>query len=131
MKEVLVHNGVDHRGPAVTRDRRIPVDPMRRHSISRQAFCKGKRRYSSLQVPEAKRLKAIGQETALLKRLVAGRAHYLQILEDVMEDARDQRRALGFAHSVMRHVLQRPLRDSPLGAPVRALATQYARWGVL
>ncbi len=30
----------------------------------------------------------------------------------------------------MHHEIERPLRDSPLNAAVRALVTQYARWGV-
>lgn len=39
-------------------------------------------------------------------------------------------RALGFRRSVMRYVPQRPLRDAPLRARLRALAAEYARWGV-
>lgn len=61
-----------------------PADLMRRHSISRQTFYSWKRRYGNLQVPEAKRLKALEDENARLKRLVADQALNLQILKDVL-----------------------------------------------
>lgn len=61
-----------------------PADLMRRHSISRQTFYSWKRQYGNLQVPEAKRLKALEEENARLKRLVADQALNLQILKDVL-----------------------------------------------
>ena len=60
-----------------------PADLMRRHSISRQTFYSRKRQYGNLQVPEAKRLKALEDENARLKRLVADQALNLLILKDV------------------------------------------------
>jgi putative transposase len=61
-----------------------PADLMRRHSISRQTFYAWKRRYGNLQVSDAKRLKALEDENARLKRLVADQALNLQILKDVL-----------------------------------------------
>lgn len=61
-----------------------PAALMRRHGISRQTRYSRKRQYGNLQVPEAKRLKALEEENARLKRLVADQALNLQILKDVL-----------------------------------------------
>ena len=39
-------------------------------------------------------------------------------------------RFLGFERTALRYVPQRPLRDAPLRAQLRALAAQLPRWGV-
>ena len=57
---------------------------MRRHNVSRQTFYAWKKRYGDLQVSDAKRLKALEDENARLKRLVADQALNLQILKDVL-----------------------------------------------
>jgi putative transposase len=57
---------------------------MRRHGVSRQTFYAWKKRYGDLQVSDAKRLKALEDENARLKRLVADQALNLQILKDVL-----------------------------------------------
>ncbi len=57
---------------------------MRRHSISRQTFYAWKRRYGDLRVSDAKRLTALEDENARLKRLVADQALNLQILKVVL-----------------------------------------------
>jgi len=57
---------------------------MRRHNVSRQTFYAWKKRYSDSQVSDAKRLKALEDENARLKRLVADQALNLQILKDVL-----------------------------------------------
>lgn len=57
---------------------------MRRHNVSRQTFYAWKKRYGDLQVSDAKRLRALEDENARLKRLVADQALNLQILKDVL-----------------------------------------------
>ncbi len=57
---------------------------MRRHNVSGQTFYAWKKRYGDLQVSDAKRLKALEDENARLKRVVAGQAVKLQILKDVL-----------------------------------------------
>ena len=57
---------------------------MRRHNVSRQTFYAWKKRYGDLQVSDAKRLRALEDEHARLKRLVADQALNLQILKDVL-----------------------------------------------
>ena len=56
----------------------------RRHNVSRQTFYSWKKRYGNLQVSDAKRLRALEDENARLKRLVADQALNLQILKDVL-----------------------------------------------
>ena len=61
-----------------------PAELMRRHGISRQTFYTWKKRYGDLQVPDAKRLRALEDENRRLKRLVADQALNLQILKEVL-----------------------------------------------
>jgi len=71
---------------------------MRRHNVSRQTFYAWKKRYGDLQVSDAKRLRALEDENARPKRLVADQALNLPILKDSWEKARDHRRAPGGGH---------------------------------
>lgn len=57
---------------------------MRRHNVSWQTIPAWKWRYGKLQVSDARRLKALKDENARLKRLVADQALNLQILKDVL-----------------------------------------------
>lgn len=61
-----------------------PAVLMRRHNVSRQTFYAWKKRYGDLQVSDAKRLKALEDENARLKLLVADQALNLQNLKDVL-----------------------------------------------
>ncbi len=56
----------------------------RRHAISEQTFYRWKRKYGGLDVREATRLKALEEENARLKRLVAEQALDNQILKDLL-----------------------------------------------
>ena len=55
----------------------------RRHGISEQTFYRWKQKYGGLERGEATRLKALEEENARLKRLVAEQALDNQILKDV------------------------------------------------
>lgn len=57
---------------------------LRRHSISRPTFYLWKKKYGDLPVSDATRLRALEDENARLKRLVADQALNLQILRDVV-----------------------------------------------
>lgn len=61
---------------------------LRRHGISRPTLYAWKKKYGDLQVSEAKRLRALEDENARLKRLVAEQALNLQILKDVLGKGR-------------------------------------------
>ncbi len=56
----------------------------RRHGISVQTFYRWKRKYSGLEVSEARRLKALEDENARLKRLVADQALDNQALKELL-----------------------------------------------
>ena len=56
----------------------------RRHGISEQTFYRWKARYGGLEVREAQRLKALEDENARLKRLVAEQALDNQMLRDLL-----------------------------------------------
>jgi putative transposase len=56
----------------------------RRHGISAQTFYRWKGKYGGLEVREATRLKALEEENARLKRLVAEQALDNQILKDLL-----------------------------------------------
>lgn len=56
----------------------------RRHGISAQTFYRWKGRFGGLEVREATRLKALEDENARLKRLVAEQALDNQILKDLL-----------------------------------------------
>ena len=56
----------------------------RRHGISQQTFYRWKRVYGGLEVSQARRLKALEEENARLKRLVAEQALDLQALKELL-----------------------------------------------
>ena len=60
------------------------VDLCRRHGISQQTFYRWKRKYGGLERGEARRLKALEEENARLKRLVAEQALDLQALKELL-----------------------------------------------
>jgi putative transposase len=56
----------------------------RQHGISEQTFYRWKRVYGGLEVSQARRLKALADENARLKRLVADQALDNQALREVL-----------------------------------------------
>lgn len=56
----------------------------RQHGISEQTFYRWKRVYGGLEVSEARRLKALTEENARLKRLVADQALDNQALKELL-----------------------------------------------
>jgi putative transposase len=57
---------------------------IRRHGISTETFYRWRRKYGGMQVPEAKRLRALEEENRRLKRVVADQALNIQVLKDVL-----------------------------------------------
>ena len=57
---------------------------IRRHGIARETFYRWRKKYGGLQVPEAKRLRALEEENRRLKRVVADQALNIQVLKDVL-----------------------------------------------
>jgi putative transposase len=58
-------------------------DVIRRYDITEQTFYRWKKVYAGMEVSDIKRLKAIQEENARLKRLVADQALKISLLEDV------------------------------------------------
>jgi putative transposase len=56
----------------------------RRHTITETTFHRWRRKYGGLQIPEARRLKALEEENRQLKRLVADQALNLQVVKDLL-----------------------------------------------
>ena len=56
---------------------------IRRYDITEQTFCRWKKVYAGMEVPDIKRLKAIMEENLRLKRLVADQALKISLLEEV------------------------------------------------
>jgi putative transposase len=56
----------------------------RRHGISENTLYRWKRKYSGLDVSEARRLKGLEDENRRLKRIVADQALNLQVLKDLL-----------------------------------------------
>ena len=56
----------------------------RREGISRETFYRWRRKYGGLEVSEARKLKALEEESRRLKRIVADQALNLQVLKDVL-----------------------------------------------
>lgn len=54
-----------------------------KHNISEPTYDAWKRKYGGLEVSEARRLRALEEENARLKRLVADQAVQIQILKEV------------------------------------------------
>jgi putative transposase len=62
----------------------VPVaDLLREHNIAQGTFYRWKAKFGGMDVSEAKRLRALEDENARLKRLVAEQALDIQILKDV------------------------------------------------
>lgn len=67
----------------------VPVgDLLRRHSVSRATFYYWRKKYGTMEVSEAKRLRTLEDENARLKRLVAEQALNLQLLQDALGKGR-------------------------------------------
>jgi putative transposase len=58
-------------------------DVIRRYDITEQTFYRWKKVYAGMEVADIRRLKAIQEENARLKRLVADQALKISLLEDV------------------------------------------------
>ncbi len=56
----------------------------RRHGISENTFYRWKKKYSGLEVNEARRLRQLEEENRRLKRIVADQALNLQVLKDLL-----------------------------------------------
>jgi putative transposase len=56
----------------------------RKHGVSEQTFYRWKRKYGGLEVSDARRLKALEEENARLKRLVADQALDNQMLRELL-----------------------------------------------
>jgi len=56
---------------------------IRRYEITEQTFYRWKRVYAGMEVTDIKRLKAMQEENAQLKKLVADQALKISLLEDV------------------------------------------------
>lgn len=56
----------------------------RRHGVSRPTYYQWRKRYSGLEVNEAKRLRELQEENRRLKRLVADQALNIQVLKDIL-----------------------------------------------
>ena len=58
----------------------------RKHGVSEQTFYRWKRKFGGLEVGEAQRLKALEEENARLKRLVADQALDNQMLRELLRN---------------------------------------------
>ena len=58
-------------------------DVIRRYNITEQTFYRWKKVYAGMEVSEIRKLKAIQEENAQLKKLVADQALKISLLEDV------------------------------------------------
>ena len=62
----------------------LPVKELvRKHGIAEQTFYRWRNKYGGMEISEAKRLKALEDENARLKRMVAEQALDIQMLKDV------------------------------------------------
>ena len=61
----------------------VTADVCRRHGISNATFYKWKAKYGGLEVSEARRLKALEDENARLKKLVANQALDIDMLKEI------------------------------------------------
>jgi putative transposase len=66
-----LHRRADHRDFAGAGGRAKTAEVCRKHGISSATFYKWKARYGGLEVSDAKRLKALEDENAKLKKLLA------------------------------------------------------------
>ena len=67
----------------------------RRHGISPATFYKWKSKFGGMEVSEAKRLRALEDENAKLKKLLAEAMLDIAVLKDITEKSGDARRKAG------------------------------------
>ena len=79
-----VQRGADRPGTQRAGGRRRDSGALPRHGISEQTFYRWKQKYGGLDGSEAKRLKALEEEDARLKRLVAEQALDNQMLKELL-----------------------------------------------
>jgi len=70
----------------------LTADVCRRHGISEATFCKWKVKFGGLEVTEAKRLRALEEENAKLKKLLAEAMLDIAVLKDISSKNGDARR---------------------------------------
>ena len=70
----------------------MTADVCRRHGISEATFCKWKVKFGGLEVTEAKRLRALEEENAKLKKLLAEAMLDIAVLKDISSKNGDARR---------------------------------------
>ena len=58
---------------------------VKKHNITEQTYYRWRKKYGSLSVDEAKRLKELEKENARLKRVVAEQAMSIDILKEITE----------------------------------------------
>lgn len=56
----------------------------RRHGVSDNTFHRWRRKYSGMEIPDARRLKQLEEENRALKRIVADQALNLQVVKDLL-----------------------------------------------
>ena len=81
--EEQVHGRADHRDPAGAGGGRPTADVCRKHGISAGTFYKWKAKFGGMDVSDAKRLKALEDENAKLKKLLAETMLDNAILKDI------------------------------------------------
>lgn len=64
-------------------DKSPPDEVAKRHGVSRQTLYVWKRKFSGMDVDEARRLKALEQENAKLKKLLAEKLLDIEVLKDI------------------------------------------------
>lgn len=59
------------------------ADVCRKHGVSEWSFYRWRQKYGGMEISEAKRLKALGEENLRLKRIVAQQALDIDLLKEI------------------------------------------------
>lgn len=62
---------------------RMPKEVCAEHNISQQTFYNWKRKYGDMDISEARRLKALEEENARMKKIIADQTVQIDILKEV------------------------------------------------
>ena len=124
-------------------------DLCRKHNITEQTFFRWRNKYNGMTVPEARRLKDLEAENAMLKKLLAeqllaiegvkeitgkngnpaARRQALEILKSKGLSERAACRFAGVGRRETNYELKQPAKDQVLGAQLIEASSRYSRFG--
>ena len=101
------------------------AETAKKHKVSEQTIYAWRKHFGGLEPADVKRLKALELENAKLKKLLAERDLDIDLLKDINR----RKWLIRVPRSTLCYALRQPGKDGPVLETMRALSSQYPRYG--